>query len=163
MTAPYALVGDQQLATLAGMADGVLRRLVSVARTAGVDLPTRQIIYPTTVPLDCAQVAVVFNGWQAEPQGDGMIQCFNARWAARIGVGITRPTPAMPSKGGQPPAAASMSAAAKVASDDAELLLQLLQVLPEFGADVLIETGPPEGAFQTVTLSVVVTAFADGT
>lgn len=159
----YAVSTGQQVATLAGMAHGILQRLQGVARQAGVDLPSRQVIYPTTVPLDCAQVAVVFNGWQAEPQGEGLINCFNAVWAARIGVGITRPCAAIPKRDGQPPSPEAMITMAQQASDDAELLLQLLQTLPAFGADVLIETGPPEGALQTTTLSVVVAAFGDGT
>lgn len=160
----YAVDGAaQQTATLAGMAHGILQRLNSAARQMGVDLPARQVIYPTTVPLDCAQVAVVFNGWQAEPQGDGLINCFNAVWAARMGVGITRPCAAIPQRSGQPPTPESMIAMAQQASDDAELLLSLLQQLPAFGADVMVETGPPEGALQTTTLSVVVAAFPDGT
>lgn len=153
----YALAG-QQVVTLASMAEGLLRRLVSVARQAGVDLPTRQVIYMTTVPMDCAQVAVLFNGWQAEPASADMTTCGVTRWAARFGVGISRPSGAVPDRSGQPPSAASMSAAAAVSSQDAELLLELLQGIGEFLGDVIIETGAPEGAFQSTTLSVVIPA-----
>jgi hypothetical protein len=153
----YALAAGQ-LVTLSTMAQGLLGRLVAVARRAGVDLPERQVIYMTTVPVDCAQVVVLFNGWQAEPATGEMLQCSVARWAARFGVAITRATPAVPSKGGLPPSASVMSAAAEIASQDAELLLSLLQELGEFLGDVVIETGAPEGAYQTTTLSVVLPA-----
>lgn len=171
MTAPpiYTRAGDLnpdyiaapaiRVATLMTMATEILVRLNQLAAGVGLDLPTRQFVYPTTVPADCEQVVVVIGGWGLSPVPSGMTDCLTAKWVGQFGVGITRCTPAIPSKNIPTPSVAKMNEAAQISSDDAELLLQLVSVLGEMGPETAVLTQEPEGGFQSVTLTVSLPAF----
>lgn len=149
-----------RLVTLMSMAQEVLARLRNSAADMGVTLPPRQFVYPTTVPIDCEQVVVVFGGWVGDPAQDGMANCLRFRWCAQIGVAIARCTPALPTRGSSSaPPVEKMNAAAQLASDDAELLIHLVSTFGEIGADTSLTTPEPEGAFQTVQLQVTLPAF----
>lgn len=148
-----------QVATLMTMGTEILVRLNQLAGGAGMDLPTRQFVYPTMVPADCEQVVVVIGGWSLSPVPSGMTDCLTAKWVGQFGVGITRCSPAVPSKNVPIPRPDQMNAAAQVASDDAELLLQLVSVLGEMGPETAVLTQEPDGGFQSVTLTVSLPAF----
>lgn len=144
------------VATLYSMAEQIQAMLEQIAMQAGTALPDRKIIYMLPLPADCPQWGVLFSGWQLEDGGGRMVTCSTSRWLGRFSVLITRNTPAMPVKD-QPPPAGQMSAAAKVASDDAELLIELLNNLGEVG-DAAIETPAAEGGLQSVFLTVLLPA-----
>jgi hypothetical protein len=148
-----------RVATLMSMCQEVLARLRNVAAEAGIKLPDRQFVHMTTAPLDCEQVAVVFNGWVGEPAVQDMVVCTQFRWCAQIGVAISRCTPAIPGRTSAAPKVEQMNAAAQIASDDAELLIALAMGFGEFGADLNITAQEPEGGYQAVTLSVRLPAF----
>lgn len=155
----YIAQATPRVATLYSMAQEILTRLNQVAAGAGVDLPSRQFVYPTTVPADCEQVVVVIGGWSLAPVPSGFQDCLNAKWVGQFGVGITRCSPAIPSKNIPVPSVAKMNEAAAQSSDDAELLLMLVAGLGEMGPDTLVVTQEPEGGFQAVTLTVSLAAF----
>lgn len=155
----YVAAPVLQVATLMTMATEILARLNQIAAGAGVELPTRQFVYPTSVPADCEQVVVVIGGWGLSPVPSGLTDCLTAKWVGQFGVGITRCSPAVPTRTEPIPPVAKMSAAAQIAADDAELLLQLVSVLGEMGPDTAVLTQEPEGAYQSVTLTVSLPAF----
>jgi hypothetical protein len=142
------------------MAQEVLARLRNSAVELGVTLPTRQFIYPTGVPIDCEQVAVVFGGWVIDPPQEGMTMCMRFRWCAQIGIAIGRCTPAVPTRGStSAPPMDRMMAAAQISSADAELLIHTVSTFGEIGADLSLTTPEPEGGFQAVQLQVTLPAF----
>src|SRR6478609_9979573 len=135
-------------ATLMTMAQEVLVRLRNAAAESGVKLPTRQFVYPTGVPADCEQVAVIIGGWVGAPPQEGLTNCIRFRWCAQIGVVISRCTPAMPTaRTSSAPPVEKMNQAAEIASADAELLLRVISGFGEMGADVVLTTPEPEGGY----------------
>lgn len=157
---------DQTLDVIAGrpmslyaMAEELLARINTVAVQLGVDLPTRQVIYPSPIPIDCAQVSVLMSGWTPHQGWDGYVGCQRFKWAGLFSVVITRDTPAVPTKTGRLPGAALMTSAAEIASQDADVMVALVQTLEELGPEMTLTTGAPEGGFQSVELNIAVTAF----
>ena len=150
---------DRPPATLSDMAERLLDVLRAAAVARGVLLPGRQAVYMAPIPADCEQAAVLFTGWNPTPQPDGPTVCMPWRWMAPMSVIITRCTPAMPiaTRGKATtaaPPAEKMTAAARIASADSEVMLEVLNRLDEIGADVSVVANPPSGGFQTVELNV---------
>jgi hypothetical protein len=147
---------DRPPATLADMGERLLEVVNQAALSRGVALPQRQSVYMAPIPADCEQVAVLFTGWNPTPAPDGPTVCKPWRWMAPVSVIITRCTPAMPGKGGalKTVPADHMTAAARLASDDSEVLLEVLNRLDEIGADVGVVANPPSGGLQTVELNI---------
>jgi hypothetical protein len=138
-------------------------RLLDLSRAAAaaqnVELPSRQLWYPAPIPADCEQLAALFNGWTPFPPADGPTVCQPWRWQAGWSLVITRCTPAMPtsrvSKAVSAVPAEKMMQAGRIASRDAEVLLEVLNRIPgEVGSDVGVVTNAPSGGFQTVELNV---------
>jgi hypothetical protein len=157
----YSMISSPPvLATLMTMAQQILVQLAGVARSAGAELPTRQIVYMTPMPADCAQVGVLFSGWEMENNSGDMITCQTARWVGRFTILITRNSPAIPPQTSPPtpPTAEQMTKAAQIASDDAELLISLLQTFTEM-ASATIDTPSTEGGLQSVVATVLLPAF----
>jgi hypothetical protein len=144
--------------TLEEMGTRLIQRVAEVAVGKGIDLPTRQSFYMAPIPADCEQVAALFTGWNPWPIQDGPTICQPWRWLANFSVIITRCTPAIPGKGIKAAAhtvpVEKMIAAAKMASDDAEILLAVVNSLNEIGADTSVVTNAPSGGYQTVELNV---------
>jgi hypothetical protein len=147
------------VATLLSMADALLSMVEQVAAGRGTALPERRVVYMAPIPADCPQVAILVGGWSPEPQWQGLAVCAPARWVAQLGVIITRLTPAKPSASGDLPKASDLRVAAAMASEDAELLLEVVGGLDEIAGDVLIATPAAEGGLQSVTLQVRTPAF----
>lgn len=150
------------VATLESMCQDLLALVEQAAVSLGVTLPERRLIYMAPMPADCPQVAVLMGGWTPEPQWDGLAVCPPGRWVAQLGVAITRVTPAKPSPSGELPRVSDMNAAARIASQDAEVLLEVVAGLGEVAGDVMVETPAAEGGLQSATLVVRVPAFAGG-
>lgn len=147
------------VATLESMAQSLLTITESVALAKGVPLPDRRVIYMAPIPADCPQVAVLVGGWSPEPPWQGLAGCLSARWVAQLGVIITRVTPAKPSAAGDLPRPSDLAAATHLASEDAEVLLEVAGSLGEIAGDVLVATPAAEGGLQSVTLTVRTPAF----
>ena len=148
-----AVPGD----TLHAMATELLVRLQGCAAQLGVRLPERQFTFMSPVPVDCAQVAVVASGYQPMPLWVDLIVCSEFRWCGQFHIVISRKTCAMPTaNGSQAPSAANMSEALKLASDDAEVLLLLVQTVREIGPQMTLETPAPEGGYQSVILHILI-------
>jgi hypothetical protein len=148
-------------ATLASMCQNLMALVEQAAAGQGVALPERRVIYMAPMPADCPQVAVLMGGWAPEPQWDGLAVCQPARWVAQVGVVITRRSPAVPSASGDLPKPSALLDAARMASADAEVLLEVVGGLGEISGDVVIETPAAEGGLQSVTLAVRVAAFGN--
>lgn len=159
---PDLIAGPSQprLVTLMSMCQEILARLQACADGRGMLLPDRQFVYMTSVPIDCEQVAVMFGGWVGDPPAGGMVTCLNFRWCAQIGVAIGRCTPAIPNRGTtSAPPVGKMNAAAQIASDDAELLIELVSTFGEIGADMTLTTPEPDGGYQAVLLTCTLPAY----
>lgn len=152
--------------TLEEMGSALLETIRSSAVAKGVVLPSRQGVYMAPIPADCEQVVVLFTGWNPTPAGDttGTVICKPWRWLAPMSAIITRCTPAIPGKtaklSGQQQGALKLvtpdqlNAAAKIASDDAEVFLEVLNRMGEIGGDTSIVANPPQGGYQTVELNI---------
>jgi hypothetical protein len=143
--------------TIEDMAQRLLDVTVQAALAKGIALPDRQLVYPAPIPADCEQVAVLFTGFNPTPVQDGNpTVCQPWRWIAPMSVIITRCTPAVPGKGRalKTVPVELMVAAAKIASDDAEVLAEVVNRLDEIGSDTTIVTNAPSGGMQTVELNV---------
>lgn len=143
--------------TLSDIGETLLDLVRMAALAKGVALPDRQIVYPAPIPADCEQVAVLFTGWNPTPPPEGPTVCKPWRWMAPMSVIITRCTPAMPVKRGAKtlaPEPGAMIEAARLASADSEVFLEVLNRLDEVGGDVGVVVNAPEGGFQTVELNV---------
>jgi hypothetical protein len=144
--------------TLYDMAQALLDIVLAAGVAKGITLPSRRLVYPSPIPADCEQVAVLFTGWNPTPMPapDGTSICHNWRWVAPFSAIITRCTPAIPGKGKalRHVDASQMHLAAKIASDDSEVMLEAMNRIGEVGADVSLAANPPQGGFQTVELNV---------
>lgn len=144
--------------TLEEMGQRLLVKVNEAALHKGVTLPNRQLVYPAPIPADCEQVAVLFTQFTPTPIQDAgsTVMCKTWRWIAPFSVIITRCTPAMPGKGRgiKMVDPKQMMAAAKIASDDAEILVNVITRLGEIGPDATVVTNAPSGGFQTVELNV---------
>lgn len=144
---------------LYAMAEELMTRVTDAAARLAVSLPSRKVIYMSPVPVDCAQVTVCIIGWIPTHHSDGYINCQTFKWAGHFSVIITRVTCAVPGRDGQAPKAELMKQAAEQASDDADVMVALVQGLEEIGPEISLITGAPEGGFQSVELSITVPAF----
>lgn len=153
-----ASLGTGAPETLDELCDALLEAIVTAALGKGVALPSRQLVYMAPIPADCEQVAVLFTGWDVTPLQDttSTTICRPWRWMANVSAIITRCTPAMPAKNNplKTVPVARMNAASKMASDDSEIFLEVLQHIGEIGAGVTIIANPPQGGFQTAELNV---------
>jgi hypothetical protein len=142
--------------TLEEMGTRLLERVAEAAVGKGIQLPPRQVYYMSPIPADCEQVAALFSNWTPTPGQDGPTICQPWRWMANWSVIITRCTPAMPGKGRglHTVPAEKMMAAGKLASDDTEVLLAVVNSLDEIGADTTVVANAPSGGYQTVELNV---------
>jgi hypothetical protein len=147
--------------TLYGIATDLLSRMTACALSVGVTLPGRQFVYPSQMVADCPQVAVTFSGWELTPPAMtlGTMSCINARWMANLSVSILRESPALPSKRGVAPSVDQLNASAWIASQDAEVLLALVQTYSEIGVTLTLLSGEPTGGFQMVELNIQIPAF----
>lgn len=141
--------------TLSGMGEALLDIVRAAALEKGTALPDRQSVYMAPIPADCEQVAVLFSGWNITPAPEGPMICAPYRWMAGYSVIITRCTPAMPPKNSKALVSPEkMIEASRISSDDAEIMLAVVNRLGEIGPDLSIVCNPPQGGMQTVELNV---------
>lgn len=141
------------------MAEILLNRTRQSFESQGVLLPTRQIIYPSPIPVDCEQLAVLMAGWVPQPPWEGVVSCQAVKWCGAFTIVLSRVTPAMPKSANRAPGAEQMNSAARIASEDSGCLLDVARGLGEIGPDFSLETGSPQGGFQTCAMNIQVPAF----
>lgn len=143
------------------MAQRLLDLINVSAANVGVVLPERQVLYFSPLPIDCAQVGILVEGWYPNPPlGDVLDQCYAFSWVVKFGVIIARDTCAIPQGKTPRPTVASMTQALQIASDDMEVLRDLVSRIEERGG-LEISARPPAGGMQVVEL--LLTLRADGT
>lgn len=152
------IAAPQSDITLYGMAEQLLARCGQAFFERGVELPGRQIIYLAPLPVDCEQVAVLISGYVPTPLWETTMVCSQVRWMGTFDVVVSRCSPAIP-KGNKAPSPAQMMQSARIASEDAESLLRMVQGLEEIGAEFQLEMGAPQGGFQTTVAHVQLPSF----
>ena len=147
--------------TLYDMGRRLLELTVDIMHGAGAIVPERQLVYMAPIPADCEQVAVLFSGWTPYPQQEGPSSCSSYQRLAGFSVIITRKSPAVQTSGSKSltPTPDKMLAAAELASNDAEMLLQVLQAVPTV-SNPSVTTQSPYGGLQTVELNLDIPAGA---
>ena len=137
------------------IAEEILRRLAKVAADLGVILPERQVICAGGAAVECEQVAVMLGGWA--PLGQELSVPCQRLWAAQMSVVIIRKALAMPTASGRKaPGPAAINDGGALASNDADVLLELANTLDVVGEGLLITIGMPEGGYQSVELVAAV-------
>lgn len=135
---------------------GSLMEITKQALTEnGLPIPSRQVIYIGQIPADCEQLAVIFDGWNPAPPQEGLVVCQSYRWAASFTILLTRKCSPM-LVGKTLPSAVDMSAAAKIGSDDAEALLDVVANVGEHDGSVGVTLSAPSGGLQSTILEVTV-------
>lgn len=148
-------------ATAFTLAETLLGLVHTSAVSLGIVLPTREFISLSPVVADCAMVAVLIEGiYPNPPLGDQLMQCFQFSWVARFGIVIIRETCAIPQGRSTRPTPESITEAARIASDDMEVMRGVVELVPEAGA-LEINAKPPAGGMQSVEL--LINLRADGT
>lgn len=141
--------------TLVLMAQELMARVLQSFASQGVTPPERQIIYMAPIPVDCEQLSVLFSQWTPLPPAELSTTCVNLRWFATFNVVVSRCTPAQSKDPKKAPTPAQMLAAATMASQDAEVMLNLVNTgLTEVGSELEVLTPAATGGFQTVELTV---------
>ncbi len=151
--------GTPMVGGLYEMAQELLSRIVDSAARLGTALPERRFVYASPVPADCPQVCVLMIGWTPTVVWDNFISCQTFKWAGQFSLVITRKCPALPGREGQAPPAASMNASGRISSDDADILVGVVQGLGEIGPEMTLLVGAPEGGLQSVELTVTLPVF----
>jgi hypothetical protein len=120
-------------------------------------LPARQIIATGEQPADCEQFVVAFGEMERGLIGDGEYssEC-NPPIIVTYKIQVIRCIPT-PDSRGNPPVPETVSAAARVAAIDANILMESvcsLSLWPGFMASGEVEVGEPLGGMQGVTLTL---------
>jgi hypothetical protein len=145
---------------LRDMMQGVLERVESVFQSYNVELPQRRYWTMGQPAVDCEQLVVFFQQLYLGPPGAqvGEPQRCHVPRSATLTISIARQTPVV-SQNGRPPAPEKIQAASETLSYDAWVLMESINQLDQwdetgYGVGVIatLESGPPEGGFQTTTM-----------
>lgn len=149
---------------LVNMMDGVLDRVVTTFQSYNVPLPDRQYWAVGQSVIDCEQLTVtLINGYLGPPGSQQSLpQRCNVPRTVVLLITIARAIPVV-SLNGRPPTADKIREAAQISAIDAWVLLQSVNLLDQwdntsYGVGVIgtIETPPPEGGFQMITMQLVI-------
>lgn len=163
MATPIDLYGVTEEATnLRDMMQGVLERVESVFQSYNVNLPSRRYWTMATPAIDCEQLVVYFQQLYLGPPGAevGEPQRCHVPRSASLAISISRQTPIV-GQNGRPPSPEAIEAASDVMAIDAWVLMESVNQLDQwdetgYGVGVIatLESGPPEGGFQTTTMVI---------
>lgn len=163
MATPIDLYGVTEEATnLRDMMSGVLERVESVFQSYNVNLPSRRYWTMATPAIDCEQLVVYFQQLYLGPPGAevGEPQRCHVPRSASLAISISRQTPIV-GQNGRPPSPEAIEAASDVMAIDAWVLMESVNQLDQwdetgYGVGVIatLESGPPEGGFQTTTMVI---------
>lgn len=163
MTTQIDFTGVSEDAThLRDMMQGVLERVEAIFQSYNVNLPQRKYWTMGQPAIDCEQLVVSFVqmylGAPGAQVGDPQ-RCHVPR-SATLNIQIARHTPIV-GQNGRPPSAQSIQAASETLAYDAWILMESVNLLDQWdetgygiGVIATLESSPPEGGFQTTTMTV---------
>lgn len=144
------------------MMQGVLDRVQTIFQSYNVSLPSRCYWTMGQPAVDCEQLVVSFvqlylgapGAQVGEPQ-----RCHVPR-SATINISISRATPIV-GQNGRPPSADKIELASSILAIDSWVLMESINLLDQWddtgygiGVVATLDSGDPEGGFQTTTLTV---------
>jgi len=153
---------SEDAVNLRDMMEGVLERVQSVFQSYNVELPKRQYWSMGIPALDCEQVVVYFQQMYLGAPGAqvGEPQRCHVPRSATITISISRETPIV-GQNGRPPSPEKIQEASETLAIDAWVLMESINKLDQwdetgYGVGVIgtLETGQPEGGFQTTSMVV---------
>lgn len=155
--------GSSEGATnLRDMMQGVLDRVEAVFQSYNINLPHRRYWTMGQPAIDCEQLVVSFvqmylgtpGAQVGEPQ-----RCHVPR-SATLNIQIARATPIVGSNG-RPPSPEKIQVASEIIAYDSWILMETINLLDQWddtgygiGVIATLDSAPPEGGFQTTTLTV---------
>ena len=156
---------DEGAKNLAALMQGVLDSVISTYASYTMPLPGRRYWTLGQPSVDCEQVVVSMLQMYIGSPGDEATEprrCNDPRSATLI-VSVSREVPTV-SMNGKAPAADDIQDFSEISAYDAWILLDSSRALDQwatggsFGLGVIatVETGAPEGGFQTVTMTITV-------
>lgn len=147
---------------LKNMLDGVLERVTTIYQSYNVPLPSRRYWTMSQPVIDCEQLVVTFvqmylgspGAQVSEPQ-----KCHVPRTATLL-ISVSREL-AVVGQNGRPPSGDKIQETSIGSAVDAWVLMESIRLLDQwdetgFGVGVIatLETAPPEGGYQTVSLQI---------
>lgn len=153
---------SEDATNLRDMMSGVLERVETIFQSYNVNLPVRRYWTMGQPAIDCEQLVISFVQMYLGPPGAqvGDPQRCHVPRSATLNIQIARQTPIV-SQNGRPPSAQSIQIASETLAYDAWVLMESVNLLDQwdetgYGIGVLatLESSPPEGGFQTTTLTV---------
>jgi hypothetical protein len=163
MTTEVDYTGVAEGATnLRDMMQGVLDRVEAVFQSYNINLPHRRYWTMGQPAIDCEQLVVSFvqmylgtpGAQVGEPQ-----RCHVPR-SATLNIQIARATPIV-SSNGRPPSSEKIQMASEIIAYDSWILMESINLLDQWdetgygiGVIATLDSAPPEGGFQTTTLTV---------
>jgi len=141
----------------------LLRRIEGVYESYNMPIPDRRYYTFGPPAIDCEQLVVsVFQMYLGAPgdQATEPRRCHDPR-TVTLNITVSRPVP-ISQPNGSPPSAESISDSTRVCAYDAWILMDSVNVLDvwgeggTYGLGIIstIDFTPPEGGFQSVTMSV---------
>jgi hypothetical protein len=156
---------DDAAKNLAALMQGVLDSVINTYQSYNMPIPGRRYWTLGNPSVDCEQVVVSMLQMYIGSPGDEATdprRCNDPRSATLL-VSVSREVPTV-SINGKAPAADDIQAFSEISAYDAWILLDSSRALDQwstggsFGMGVIatVETGAPEGGFQTVTMTITV-------
>lgn len=152
----------EEATNLRDMMEGVLERVESIFQSYNVNLPARRYWTMGQPAIDCEQLVVSFvqmylgtpGAQVGEPQ-----RCHVPR-SATLNIQISRATPIV-GQNGRPPSAASIQTSSEILAIDSWVMMESVNLLDQWdetgygiGVIATLDSGSPEGGFQTTTMTV---------
>jgi hypothetical protein len=152
----------EEATNLRDMMNGVLERVESIFQSYNVNLPGRRYWTMGQPAIDCEQLVVSFvqmylgtpGAQVGEPQ-----RCHVPR-SATLNIQISRATPIV-GQNGRPPSAANIQVSSEILAIDSWVLMESINLLDQWdetgygiGVIATLDSGSPEGGFQTTTMTV---------
>lgn len=153
---------SEDAVNLRDMMQGVLERVQSVFQSYNVELPARKYWTMGLPAIDCEQLVVYFQQLYLGPPGAqvGEPQRCHVPRSATITVSISRQTP-ITQQNGRPPSPEKIEAASEILAIDSWVLMESINQLDQwdeagYGVGVIatLDTSPPEGGFQTTSMTI---------
>lgn len=147
---------------LKNMLEGVLERVKNVYQSYNVPLPSRTYWTMAQPAVDCEQLVVTFNQMYLGAPGSQISepQRCNVPRSVTLSVSVSREI-AVVGANGRPPSAEKIEQTSASSAVDAWVLMDSIKLLDQWdefgyglGVIATLETAPPEGGFQTMTLLV---------
>lgn len=163
MATPISVLGvSEDALNLKNMMEGVLERIANIYQSYNVPLPKRTYWTMSQPAVDCEQLVVSFAQMYLGAPGAQISepQRCNVPRSVTLAVSVSREI-AVVGANGRPPSPEKIEQTSISSAVDAWVLMDSLNALDQWddtgyglGVIATLETAPPEGGFQTVTLNV---------